>query len=146
MQATKALRAGRGIALPFLKPRHWRWGWVVSTTPRPLYPQERPGTHCTGDWTIWTDAGNLASTGILSPDRPVRSESLYRQRYRGSQWPSTWQKKFIIFYQTIRSRIPKIPIHSANLEMSYEASYYVIFSNMYGRALAPVVWSVWEKY
>ena len=23
-----------------------RWGWVVSTTPRPLYPRERPGTHC----------------------------------------------------------------------------------------------------
>ena len=26
-----------------------RW-WVVSTTPRPLYPRERPGTHCTGGW------------------------------------------------------------------------------------------------
>ena len=25
-------------------------GWVVNTTPRPLYPQERPGTHCTGGW------------------------------------------------------------------------------------------------
>ena len=25
-------------------------GWVVSTTPRPLYPWERPGTHCTGGW------------------------------------------------------------------------------------------------
>ena len=24
--------------------------WVVSTTPRPLYLQERPGTHCIGDW------------------------------------------------------------------------------------------------
>ena len=22
------------------------WGWVVSTTPRPLYPREKPGTHC----------------------------------------------------------------------------------------------------
>ena len=27
-----------------------RWGWVVSTTPRPLYPPERPGIHCTGGW------------------------------------------------------------------------------------------------
>jgi hypothetical protein len=27
-----------------------RRGWVVSTTPRPLYPQERPGTYCTGGW------------------------------------------------------------------------------------------------
>jgi hypothetical protein len=25
-------------------------GWVVNVTPRPLYPQERPGTHCMGDW------------------------------------------------------------------------------------------------
>jgi hypothetical protein len=25
-----------------------RRGWVVSTKPRPLYPREIPGTHCTG--------------------------------------------------------------------------------------------------
>ena len=24
--------------------------WVVNATPRPLYPHERPGTHCTGGW------------------------------------------------------------------------------------------------
>ena len=24
--------------------------WVVSNTPRPIYPRERPGTHCTGGW------------------------------------------------------------------------------------------------
>ena len=27
-----------------------RLGWVVSATSRPLYPQERPGTHCIGGW------------------------------------------------------------------------------------------------
>ena len=27
-----------------------RWGWVVSTTPRPLYRRERPSTHRTGGW------------------------------------------------------------------------------------------------
>ena len=48
VQATKALRADRGIALPNLRPWHWRWGGGVSTTLRPLYPRERPGTHCTG--------------------------------------------------------------------------------------------------
>jgi hypothetical protein len=26
-----------------------RW-WVVSATPRPHYPRERTGTHCTGGW------------------------------------------------------------------------------------------------
>ena len=25
-------------------------GWVVNATPRPLYPRERTGTHCTGGW------------------------------------------------------------------------------------------------
>ena len=27
-----------------------RLGWAVSATSRPLYPRERPGTHCTGGW------------------------------------------------------------------------------------------------
>jgi len=31
---------------------------------------------------VWTRAENLATTGIRSPDRPVRSESLYRLSYR----------------------------------------------------------------
>ena len=27
-----------------------RCGWVTNATPRPFYPQERPGTHCVGGW------------------------------------------------------------------------------------------------
>ena len=42
VQATKTVRVGRGIGLPFLRPRYWRWVWRVSTTPRPLYPRENP--------------------------------------------------------------------------------------------------------
>jgi hypothetical protein len=57
-------------------------GWVVNATPRPLYPRERPGTHCIGSWVglraRWTGTENFASTGIRSPDRPARSVSLYR--------------------------------------------------------------------
>jgi hypothetical protein len=34
---------------------------------------------------VLTGAENLASTGIRSPDRPPRSESLYRLSYRGPQ-------------------------------------------------------------
>jgi len=30
---------------------------------------------------VWTGAENLAPTGIRSPDRPARSQSLYRLRY-----------------------------------------------------------------
>jgi hypothetical protein len=43
----QAQRLGRGIALLF-RDLGARRGWVVSLTPRPLYPRERPGTHCTG--------------------------------------------------------------------------------------------------
>ena len=32
---------------------------------------------------VWTGTENLASTGIRSPDRPARSESLYRLSYPG---------------------------------------------------------------
>jgi len=62
-------------------------GVVVNVTPRPLYPRERPGTHCTGDW-VGPRAGldscgkSRLPTGIQSPDRLFRSESLYRLEYR----------------------------------------------------------------
>ena len=64
-------------------------GWVVNTTPRPLYPREGPGTHCTGGW-VGPRAGldgcgkSRPPTEIRSPDRPTRSESLYRLSNRGS--------------------------------------------------------------
>ena len=32
---------------------------------------------------LWTGAENFASTGIRSPDRPARSELLYRLSYPG---------------------------------------------------------------
>ena len=66
-----------------------RWGWVVNATPRPLYPRERPGTYCTGGWVGpragLDGCGKTAPTGIRSPDRPARNESLYRLSYRCSQ-------------------------------------------------------------
>ena len=57
-------------------------GLVVKAIPRPFYPRYRPGTHRSGGWVgpgaVWTGAENLASTGIRSPDRPARSQSLSR--------------------------------------------------------------------
>jgi hypothetical protein len=59
---------------------------VDSTTPRPLYPRERPGTHFTGGW-LGSRAG-LDVCGkshphrIRSPDCPTRSQSLYRLSYQ----------------------------------------------------------------
>jgi len=55
-------------------------GWVVNAKPRPLYPPEGPGTHCIGGWmgprAGLDGAENLTPTGIRSPDRLARSESL----------------------------------------------------------------------
>jgi hypothetical protein len=62
-------------------------GWVAYAAPRSFYPRERHGTYCIGGW-VGARAGldgaeNLAPTGIRSPDRPARNESLYRLSYRG---------------------------------------------------------------
>jgi hypothetical protein len=79
-----ALRVRRGIALLFLN-LGARREWVVSTTPRSLYPRERLGTHCTGGWV-----GLRASLDLCEKSRPhrdsipgssSRSQSLYRLSY-----------------------------------------------------------------
>jgi hypothetical protein len=69
-------------------------GWVVNATPRPLYPGVRDPVPIVEEaaWVpglVWTGAENFAYTWIRSPDRPVRSESLYRLRYPGLTF-ATW--------------------------------------------------------
>jgi hypothetical protein len=63
----QAQKVDRGTALSF-RDLSARRVCVVSTTPRPLYPRKRPGTHCTeAGWApgpVWTCAKNLALTGI----------------------------------------------------------------------------------
>ena len=53
--------------------------------PTALYPRERPGTHFTGGWVgpmAGLDRfGESLPTGIRSPDRPARSQPLYRLNY-----------------------------------------------------------------
>jgi len=80
-----AHRGSRGIALPFLD-HGTRRGWGVSVTPRPLFTPGKDPVPIVQEagWApgpVWTVAENLASTGIRSPDRPDRSQSLYRLRY-----------------------------------------------------------------
>src|SRR5215469_14147913 len=73
--------------------------WSASRPGR-LYPQERPGTHCTGGWVgpgAGLDrCGKSRPTGIRSPDLPARSESLYRLRYSGSNFTRTMLKIHIL--------------------------------------------------
>jgi hypothetical protein len=62
--------------------------WVGDQRHAPAsLPRQRSGSYCTGGWMgprpVWTSAGNFAPTGIRSPYRPARSESLYRLSYPG---------------------------------------------------------------
>ena len=75
----------RGITLPFLD-HGTRRGWGVSVTPRPLFTLGKDPVSIVQEagWTlgpVWTGAENLAPTGIRSPDRPARSQTLYRLSY-----------------------------------------------------------------
>jgi hypothetical protein len=56
---------GRGIALLF-QDLGARRGRVVSNTPQPLYPQERPSTHCTVAW-VGPRAGLDGQKILLTP-------------------------------------------------------------------------------
>ena len=82
-----AHRGSRGIALPFHN-FGTRRGWGVSVTPRPLFTPGKDPVPIVREagWApgpVWTGAENLDSTGIRSPDRPARSQSLYRLSYPG---------------------------------------------------------------
>ena len=96
-----AHRGSRGIALPF-HDHGTRRGWGVSVTPRPLFtpgktryplyrrlggPQDQSGQV----------QKNSPPTGIRSPDRPARSQSLYRLSYPAGfmHFNSTW---FAVMY------------------------------------------------
>jgi hypothetical protein len=58
-----------------------------SHAPATLLPGKRPSTFSIGGWVdprAGLDGfGKSRLTGIRSPDRPARSESLYRLNYRG---------------------------------------------------------------
>ena len=51
-------------------------------------------------WPVWTGAENLASTGIRSPDRPARNQSLYRLSYPG---PLVGDTVWNLFTETVES-------------------------------------------
>ena len=61
---------------------------MVNATPRPLYiwkgnpvPIVQEALRAPGP--VWMGMENLAATGVRTPDRPARNESLYRLRYPG---------------------------------------------------------------
>ena len=78
-------RGSRGIDLLFFD-YGTRKGWGVSVTPRPLFTPGKEPVPIVQEagWApgpVWTGAENLVPTGIRFPDRPARSQSLYRLSY-----------------------------------------------------------------
>ena len=78
--------ASRGTALPF-HDHGTRREWVVSVTHRPLFIPGKETVTIVQEagWApgpVWTGAENLDPTGIRSPDRTARSQSLYLLSYR----------------------------------------------------------------
>ena len=84
LQAGVAQRVGRGIALLF-HDRGTRRGWVVSSTPRPHFTpgKDRVPIVQEAGWApapVWTGGKSRPHRDSI-PDRPVRSQSLYRLSY-----------------------------------------------------------------
>jgi hypothetical protein len=79
-----AQRVGRGIALLF-HDRGIRKGWVVNSTPRPHFTPGKDPVPILQEagWTpgpVWT-CGKSRPHRDSIPDRPARSQSLYRLSY-----------------------------------------------------------------
>ena len=84
LQATKALRVSRGIALLFLGLRHTRRGGGQPHTPAAFTPGKNPLPIV--QETGWVPgpserAENLIPNRLRSPDRRGRSKSLYKLSY-----------------------------------------------------------------
>ena len=79
-----AQRVGRGIALLF-HDTGIRRGWVISSTPRSYFTPAKGPVPIVQEagWApgpVWA-GGKSRPTGIRSPDRPARSQLLYRLSY-----------------------------------------------------------------
>ena len=85
-----AQRVGKGIALLF-HDRGTRRGWVVSSTPRPHFTPGKDPVPIVqeagwGPGPVWTGGISRPCRDSI-PDRPARSQSLYRLSYRAHPPP-----------------------------------------------------------
>jgi hypothetical protein len=122
-----AHKGSRGMAVPFLD-HGTRRGLGVSITPRPLFNCGKDPVPILQEavWTpdlVWTGAENFAPAGIRSPDRPARSQSLYRLRY------PTHLRTFGEEYVNARSTCTVLFVFSYKISpFRAENIYFIIFS------------------
>jgi hypothetical protein len=104
---------GSGCIAPLILELGTRWRWVVSFTPRPLYPQGKSPWYpldrglggpqsSSGRGGEEKNSHPLPGFEPWNPDRPARSPKLYRLSYHGSMghslcvvcWP-LWHLKLV---------------------------------------------------
>jgi len=59
------------------------WGGVVSATSWPIYPRERPGTHCIGGWVRPRAGLDECGKSRLAPGFDPRTLQSEASRYTG---------------------------------------------------------------
>ena len=78
---------------------------VLGAVQRAAHAEQRPGKDPVpiveevrlAPGPVWTGAENLAATGIRTPDRPARGESLYRLSYLAFFPPNTKEYLYYCF-------------------------------------------------
>jgi len=115
----------RGISLIFLD-HGTRRGWWVSVTSRPPFTSGKypvPFVQEAG-WApepVWTDLENLARHGTRSPDRPARSQSLYRLRYPAYNQPrlGTWNSPPILLLASKSIKLTVVLLRDVELGLRF---------------------------
>jgi hypothetical protein len=114
----KAQRGSRGIAVLILDPGA-SWGWVVSTMPRPLYPRERPGTHCIGGWV-----GPRAGLDVCEKSSPHRDFFFACPGFFPFD-PFLYCLNPFVLHVTLRSMLPSLQ-HNTNIHAPGEIFFLLI--------------------
>jgi hypothetical protein len=121
-----AQRVARGIALLF-HDRGTRRGRVVSSTPRPYFTPGKDTVPIVQEagWAlgpVWT-GGKSRPTGIRSPVRPARSQSLYQLSYPAHISKVPWFKYFLTVGYSALSWFYKLPagkLSGTNIDLAHE--------------------------
>ena len=100
LQARCGPEGGRGIALLF-HDRGTRRGWVVSSTPRPLFTSGKDPVPILQEagrvpGLVWTGGKSRPHQDSI-PNRPARSQPLYRRMYPAHKCLSGWEKSIHIW-------------------------------------------------
>jgi hypothetical protein len=109
-------------------------GWVVSVTPRPPLPQERPGTHCTGGWVRKISSPPVFDHRTVQPvasryaDWAIPVPGVWRRRkisdmFIGVMWASC--------HLVMRMHKEKLLAGSATMKFQYEHWISLAFCWLY---------------